>query len=177
MDVKKSLHDKLRILNSETKEIYSLLNDLSEENLHDTTYGWSIIQVMSHLNMAEAGSLQYMKKKMQAGDQMKDSGVLNSLRLFFSKYFMQSNIKWKAPAVVANPKGDYSYEEIKKTWSQTRENVEQYINDFPEKFLSKEVMKHPLAGRLTIGGTLDSFIFHQRHHVHQIKRIRKEIGI
>lgn len=175
--MKESLHRKLEILNQETEQIHASLAGLSEENLHDTSYGWSIIQVMSHLNMAEGGSLMYMKKKMQAGDDMSEIGLGNRIRLFFSRYFMQSNLKWKAPAVVSKPKGDYSYNEIKEKWTDTRNAFKDYIDAFPEQYLNKLVMKHPLSGRLNLGGALDACIYHQRHHVHQIKRIRKKISV
>lgn len=175
--MKKSLYLKLEKLNEETDQIHASLKGISEEKLSDNSYGWSIIQVMSHLNLAENGSLIYMGKKMQAGDKMKVHTFSNQVRLILSKYFMQSRLKWKAPKVVSNPKSDYRYVEIKETWAQTRENIKRYIDDYPDEFLNRQVMKHPIAGRLNLSGTIDSFIYHQRHHVHQIKRIRKKIGV
>lgn len=175
--MKKKLLNKLKILNQETEKIHAALGELSEENLHDQSYGWSILEVLAHLNMAEAGSVVYMKKKMQAGDQMLDAGVKQKIRSFLAKYFMQSSLKWKAPPVVASPQGDISYDEIKNKWEKTRKGMEEYIQEFPEEYLSKQLLKHPLAGRLTLEGAIDSFIHHQRHHVHQIKRIRKKIGV
>ena len=38
--------------------------------------------MLSHLNAAESVSLQYMQKKMQAGDKMENSGPFNSLRMW-----------------------------------------------------------------------------------------------
>lgn len=174
--MKSKLQNKLSQLNEETDLIYQSIESLTEEQLHDTSYGWSIIQVLEHLNIAESGTILYMKKKMQAGDKMPNASTMNSIRLFFAKYFMQSNLRWKAPKVLGSPNGTHSLEEIKNAWKQTRSDLKTYIEEYPEQYLNKAVMKHPLAGRLTLGGAIDASIYHQRHHVHQIKRIRKQIN-
>jgi len=174
--VKEPTIEKLKRLNQETLELYQLLKDLDEDQLHDTAYGWSIIQVLSHLNMAELGSIMYMKKKMKAGNNLPDYAVLNKIRFMFLKGLLQSSLKWKAPKPVANPKGDYTYNEIKEVWIKTRTIMEKYIKEYPGELLSKAVYKHPFAGRLDLEAAIDSFIYHQRHHIHQIKRIRKKIS-
>lgn len=174
--MKELLHNKLQVLENETNQMLSSLEGLTEENLHDKSYGWSIIQVLSHLDIAEERSVMYMKKKIQAGDDMPDSNLLNSLRVFWSNYFMQTSLKWKAPAPVSEPKGDYSFDEVKNKWKETRAAIKEFIDNYPDNYANKAVLKHPLQGRLTLEQSLDSFLFHLRHHVHQLRRIRKKIG-
>lgn len=176
MKTKEPIFHNLELLNQETQVMYESLKDMAEEDLHDQRYGWSIIQVFSHLNMAEFGSLRYMNKKMQAEDKMPEYAISHKVRYFLTKRLLQSSLKWKAPKVVADPKGDYSFQEMKEIWAKTRSMIETYISEYPEKLLSKAVYKHPFAGRLDLDGAVSSFVYHQRHHVHQIKRIRKEIG-
>lgn len=173
--MREELYHKLEILEQERGQIMQFIDDLNEEDLHDNSYGWTIIQVFSHLNIAESGSIMYMKKKMQAGDKMPEFSFLNKIRLSLAKRLLQSSLKWKAPKVVGNPNGDYTLKEINEKWSKTRDTVREYVDEYPEQFLKKAVFKHPFAGRLNLSGAIDSFIYHQRHHEHQIKRIKRKI--
>lgn len=173
---KQPILEKIEKLNKETENIYSSLEGLNEEDLKNTSCGWSIIQVFSHLNMAEWASVLYMKKKMNAGDKMPSFSTMSRVRYSFTRGLLQSSLKWKAPSVVSKPNGNYTLEQIKEEWANTRKMTKEYVEEYPEELINKAVYKHPFAGRLDLAGAIDSFIYHQRHHVHQIKRIRKKIG-
>lgn len=174
--MKKGINEKLNRLNQETEKIYDSIKGVSEEKLNDSSYGWSIIQVFSHLNDAETSSLKYMQKKMQAGDKMKDSGFANAFQMWLCSGALKSSLKWKAPSYIANPP-EYELEEIKSKWSDTRSSIQQFVDEFPEQWLNKLVYKHPIGGRQNLDRAVDSFLYHQVHHTHQIKRIRKQLGI
>ena len=147
--MKKDLYKKLESLDEMIDAVYQGLAGLSEEQLHDHSYGWSVIEVLAHLQLAEELSLTYMQKKLQAGDNMKDASALSKIKLRLGKYVMKSSLKWKAPKVVASPNGDLSFGELKDKWLATRRLLKMFIDDYPDAYLKKEVYKHPLAGRLT----------------------------
>lgn len=174
--MKEEIENRLLLLSQETEQIFSDLEVLDDHLLQKNGNGWSIIQVLSHLNRAETLSLEYMKKKMLAGDKMKKINAFTNLRMWIACGFLGSSLKWKAPSYISKPKGDYSLNEIKVKWGDTRSKIKEYIDDYPENFLNRAVYKHPMAGRLSLHQAVDSFIYHQRHHVHQIKRIRKELN-
>ena len=117
----------------------------------------------------------YMKKKMQAGQGMKDYSLGNRIRMTISKGFLQSGLKWKAPKYISSPEAKYSLSEIKDLWEKTRAETRTYAESYPEELIKKAVFKHPFAGRLDLANAIDSFTYHQRHHVHQLKRIKKTI--
>ena len=173
--MKQDLNRKLKQLNLETERMYNYIKDLDEDKLHDTSYGWSVIQVFAHLETAEQGSTLYMRKKMKAGSNMPEFSLQHKIKFFLTKGLLQSSLKWKAPKIVANPEGGYSLDEMKKRWRETRQETEQFVSDYPEELMNKAVYKHPMAGRLDLSGAIDSFIYHQRHHIHQIRRIRQKI--
>ncbi len=175
--MKKSIENRLSLLKKETDEIFDDLASINEGLLTKNGKGWSIIQVLKHLNMAESLSLSYMKKKMQAGERMKKINWVNNARMWVTCGFLESGLRWKAPSYIANPKGDYSLSEVKSEWELTRTKIQDYINDYPDEWLDRAVYKHPMAGRLSLLQAIDSFIYHQRHHVHQINRIKKELNI
>lgn len=174
--MKKGINEKLKQLNEDTDKIYASLEGLDSEKLKDTSYGWSILQVLSHLNSAETASLKYMQKKIQAGDKMADSGATNSLRMWLCNGLLKSSLKWKAPSYIADPP-QYEYEEVKSIWAETRASIQQFVDEYPEQWLNKLVYKHPMGGRQNLDRAVDSFLFHQIHHTHQINRIRKKLGI
>ena len=174
--MKQILKDKLDRLDKERVEMYRFVEHLSEEDLHNTAYGWSVIQVFSHLNDAETGSIAYMTKKMQAGDKMQNFSTVNKLRMSLSKALLQSRLKWKAPKYISNPEGNYTFSEMKAKWDETRKKTKSYVSEYPEEFVNKAVFKHPFAGRLDLANAIDSITYHQRHHMHQLKRIKKEIS-
>lgn len=174
--MKAGIHNKLDKLNKDTQKIYASIEELSEENLQDQCYGWSIIQVLSHLNDAESASLKYMQKKMQAGDKMQKAGTGNAVRMWLTNMALKSSLKWKAPSYISNPP-TYSLDEIKSKWKETRNNIQQFVSEYPDQWMNKLVYKHPMAGRQDLERAVDSFVYHQIHHMHQINRIKKRIGI
>ena len=171
-----TLQSKLDQLEHETKVLFNRIDQLSEEQLQDPSYGWSIIQVLAHLNQSETGTIIYMTKKMQAGDKMPAYSTGGKLRMTLTKMLLRSPLRWKAPKPVAHPDADHSLEEMKDLWKTSREKTRSFVKDFPEKYLNKAVFKHPMAGRIDLAGALDSMTYHQRHHLHQIKRIKQAIG-
>jgi len=174
--VKNKINEKLKQLNAETEKIYDSLTGIATEKLSDQTYGWSIIQVFSHLNDAESASLKYMQKKVQAGEKMQESGSGNTFRMWWTNQALKSSLKWGAPSYISNPP-TYEYDEIKKKWSETRKAIQQFVDDYPEQWMNKLVYKHPMGGRQNLERAVDSFVYHQIHHVHQINRIRKKLGV
>ena len=174
--MKKVINEKLKRLNTDTEQIYKSLNTIAKEKLSDPSYGWSLLQVLSHLNAAESVSLQYMQKKMQAGDKMENSGPFNSLRMWLCNGVLQSSLKWKAPSYISQPP-EYEYDEIKSKWAETRKAIQEFVDEYPEQWLNKLVYKHPIGGRQNLDRAVESFIYHQIHHMHQINRIRKQLGV
>ncbi len=162
-------------LDYERESMYAFVEGLTEEELHDDTYGWSIIQVFSHLNDAEFGSILYMRKKIQAGSSMPNFSFLGKLKMTFIKGLLQTNLKWKAPSFISEPNGSYTFDEMKQKWEETREVTKKYVSEYPNELMNKAVYKHPLAGRLDLLNAIDSFIYHQRHHMHQLKRIKDKL--
>ncbi|SNT16507.1 DinB superfamily protein [Ekhidna lutea] len=174
--MKKTINEKLKRLEADQEKMFRSIEGISEEKLSDQSYGWSIIQVMSHLNDAETASLKYMQKKVQAGDKMQDSGIGNAFRMRLTNMALKSSLKWKAPSYISNPPA-YPLNEMKSKWAETRKAIQQFVDEYPEQWMDKLVYKHPMGGRQNLERAVDSFIYHQIHHLHQIKRIKKQLGL
>lgn len=171
------LQSKLDQLKRETELLFENLSDLSNESLTEKGSGWSISQVVRHLQVAEAASLGYMKKKILAGDQIPKVSLASKMKLSLMKHLLQSSLKWKAPKPVAFPEDHLTLEELQAKWKEIRKDIVEYTEAYPEKLMDRGIYKHPVAGRLNLMQSIDSFIYHIRHHEHQIRRIRKELAI
>lgn len=158
-----------------------LLIDLAKmghENLSKKlNNSWSILQVLSHLNTAESASLGYMKKKIQAGDKMGRITFYQKVRMKLTNLALLSPLKWKAPSYVANPQEPNNLDDISSDWKQTRSNILAFVEQYPDEYLDRLVYKHPMGGRQNLNNAIDSIINHQKHHIHQISRIKKGLKI
>jgi hypothetical protein len=87
-----------------------LMADLAPIDDHILSYKpssdkWSIVQILFHLHSAEARSIGYVKKKMQAGESLNKTGLLAAARFTYMKWMLRSGVKWKAPAILGGSSG------------------------------------------------------------------------
>ena len=167
----------LQQLNFETKQILDDLDSIEDPSLQKNARVWSVIQVLGHLELSEAGTLKYMQKKILAGEKMKRASFIHKLRMRLVNLLLSTWFRWKAPLFIADPPNNYSLAEISDRWKNTRGQLEKYVEEYPEELSNRLVFRHPMAGRQALGEAISSIVYHQRHHVHQIKRIRKELKI
>lgn len=170
------LQNKLDRLDKVREEMYASVASLSEAQLHDKAYGWCVIEVFAHLNDTEAGTIQYMSKKMKAGDKLSNHTFSNKIRMKLSNLVTDSPLRWKAPKFLSAPDANYTLSEMKERWEATRNATKTYVQTFPDELLKKAVFRHPIAGMQDLYGAIDSMTYHQLHHMRQLKRIKKEIG-
>lgn len=170
--MKKIIQENLFDLNKITQDELGMFRGLRKDLLKDKSYGWSVIQVFSHLELSERASLNYMQKKILAGDKMHATSFANAMKMNLTKLALLSPLKWKAPSYVSNPPDDFTLEEIQNQWMETRNQIALFVEAYPEKYLNKAVYKHPMAGRLNLHDAIDSFRYHFLHHKHQLQRIK-----
>ena len=133
---------------------------------------WNALQVMEHVFGSEYGTLAYMKKKTQAAAQdipvatdenTNASGQLNKALI--------SDQKWQAPAVLPQPTGKRSREEMIAMYDRLGSELEKFISELPEDYHHRQIFKHALVGRMNLTHTLEFLANHYAHHVHQIRRL------
>jgi hypothetical protein len=108
--------------------------------------------------------------------ELQDARFTNQLRIWAFKVIEWTPIKFKAPKAI----NDQSFPEnlhlelIRQEWAKDRIELKEFLTTLDSALVHKEIYKHPFAGRLTIGGMLAFFQFHQdRHGTH----IRRDYGI
>jgi hypothetical protein len=135
--------------------------------------GWSALQTMEHLILAEERSLQYLQKKTSSGDADFESvGLKTWYRGTLLGLYMRYGGKIAAPAAVGteNLSRQSTLADMQTRWSQNKENWSQFVEKMPESWASRAIYKHPRAGRLSWAGMLDFFHLHHQRHLVQMKK-------
>lgn len=164
----KRLDDKLIQL-LKTLKVYSE-DQLNRKPAEDK---WSVIQIMHHLMLSEAGSMNYVKKKISFNPELKDAGVKAALRELALGTYLGSPLKRKAPDFISGDKlpAHASFWKTAQDWKNQRSELQEFLHKLPPDLLKKEVYKHPFVGRITIYGMLRFFEQHFDRHQKQIQRI------
>lgn len=164
-------------IEKERKAIFEKLKSAPEELLMKSpgTNRWSAVQALQHLVVAERGTNMYLQKKVLGKDKVKQSGLVNVLRMVVGKVAFAIPMKFKAPKVVADPPADVSLAETEKQWDAVRNDFHAIVKALEERDLSKELFKHPIMGRLDIYQTVDFFEIHMRRHAEQAYRTLEEV--
>lgn len=135
---------------------------------------WSIGQILTHIITSEKLSLGYMKKKMKGVDQLDESGLGETIRLWILIISQRVPLKYKAPRVlVENTPEVLPLDEFTKQWDAVRLELAEFLNSLEEKHIHKLIYKHPYAGRFDARQALIFLREHLIHHTPQINRILK----
>jgi len=166
---------RFQLLEKNRAEIMNHLASLPEELIHQSQQNkWSMMQAMKHVQLAEAGSISYMHKKILAGDAMKSAALMPRLLLTLVDGAFRSGLKFKAPTAIQNPTVT-SLSDLKTDWDATRESLRQFVENYPEKWANKAVYKHPFVGMLSLREALRFFHIHQSQHIRQVYRIARSL--
>lgn len=164
----------LRNLDLQTQSILTTLADYSDEVLSvpPAPGVWSIMQVLTHVMMSERLSLQYVRKKLSFKPELKNSGLLSSFRLHLLKWSQYVPIRFKAPKGLqtADLPVFSSLTDLRSQWQTDRHKLHQFFDEADDSLFSKDVFRHPIAGRISLIQMVIFFSIHLQRHVVQIER-------
>jgi len=170
------LFDKIE---DQKQDLFEMISNLSAEQINEKPLSgkWSISEIISHLITAEKLSVNYIQKKIQGVNTVKNSGLFEELKMLVLKISQRiEGLKFKAPGYVVNNTVVYSdIAELKKEWSKTREDFRQLLERMEDKHLEKKIYKHAIAGYLNIQHALMFFREHVTHHRPQIGKLIKTL--
>lgn len=135
--------------------------------------GWSILQVLDHLQETEESSLRHMQKKMKA-EELPQAGWKALWRSLILNTMLRLPFRYKIPPRVAEPLGDTSLQEMQVRWEQSRGELQRFMAHLPREMQDRALFRHPLAGHLSFAQTLRFMNNHFQHHLDQIDRIQKD---
>lgn len=160
-------------LETQRNQLFISLNSLTVEKLNQQpTNGWSINQVIAHLITAERLSIMYLHKKIQAINEVENTGLLEELKMIVIILSQRLPFKFKAPkTVVENTKSSTSLHQLEQEWNAVRNELKIVLEKFNDDQIKRKIYKHVVAGKLNIQQTLLFFREHVIHHQQQIKRL------
>ncbi|MBY0434086.1 MAG: DinB family protein [Cyclobacteriaceae bacterium] len=169
-----SVFDKIE---AQRKTLLSSLESVSEEQFNQTPGPgkWSLAQVLSHLISSEKLSLLYMQKKVQGIESLKDSGLLEEIKINLLKISQRTPaIKFRAPKVVVNnTKQFHDFVTVRNEWDKVRQDIYTFLDKVPAPLYKRKIYKHPLAGYLNAHQCLTFFGEHILHHTPQIRKLMR----
>ena len=168
-----SLQKKFESLESQRKTLLHSLQNLSAEKLNHQPEGkWSINQVIAHLIAAEKLSLVYLTKKIQAINEVENTGVVEELKMIALIISQRLPLKFKAPRmVVENTSHSQELSKLEQEWTSLRQELKLLLENFSDDQINRKIYKHIRAGKLNIQHALIFFREHIIHHQRQLNHL------
>lgn len=138
---------------------------------------WSMLELLEHLYQIEKATLNFMKNfDFKRRNQV--LGFRQKLNYYLLKLSLLSPIEFKVPAVPSlNPEHKHiDVDQLSKEWSMLREQLDTFVEQFPEGKRYHFIFSHPRAGKLDIAQTLGFLHDHAQHHRRQVEKIKRFDG-
>jgi uncharacterized damage-inducible protein DinB len=132
--------------------------------------GWSILQVLNHVALAEQHTLAYVLKKMQDPSKLPRAGALSFWRMAIVVVALRSPYKARAPERTAHPEADTTLADVRAHWDGVRRDWQHLVEGFPPALVDRAVFRHPRTGLMSLAHTLAFTQAHLDHHRRQIAR-------
>lgn len=165
---------KLDNLEADRNELFLWLSQHDKKELTNRphAYSWNALEILYHLLLSEAGTLRYIRKKLQySPNGLPDAGMFSHFKTVALEWILKTPIKIKAPAGLDNFPEEPLLEKIDADWSASRLEFKKMVEELSEKQLKWQLFKHPIIGRIGIEDTVKFLSAHYHHHKKQIKRL------
>ena len=133
---------------------------------------WSALQVVEHLFKTEAAILTSMRAGL---GQAHRRGLRDLAGVWFIDRIFRSPRRVKTPASASQvlPGDPFSLEDLTARWDAVRRELHEVIAGLTPEQTRGGVFRHPIAGWMRVGETLNFFSSHLIHHRFQLARIRE----
>jgi len=171
--MKTAIKEKVNRLEQKRLELMAELEILNEDKLNykPAPGKWSIIQIVHHLIKSEQLSVIYIKRNITNKSGISKSSFRAKFNAFVLKWGLILPLKLKAPNNVSDVPDFDTFENAKSKWDKVRNSFVSVIESMADDLLSKDIFKHPIAGKMNLEGTIDFFDAHFKHHLKQIKSL------
>ncbi len=168
------LHQQFERLEDQRTALFARVDGLDDGALNQPPAEgkWSIIQVMSHLTVAEKLSLAGIRKKMANRAGLQKAGLAGRARSAFLRLVLRLPVRIKAPAraLPAVPERQ-DLETTRRQWDEVRAAWRKTIGSFPPELSDQGIFRHPVVGLMSFAQALRFIEAHVEHHAKQIDRM------
>lgn len=137
---------------------------------------WSINEIVEHLSLVDGGvGSALAKEPSPERPRIVPPGRWWRFRLLRGALFV--GLRIRAPVDTILPRGGTSWQEIVTHWAGGHARLGEWLEEVPAKFLRDPRFRHPIVGWLTVHQALLFMGDHQLHHLNQIKRVERALGL
>jgi hypothetical protein len=133
---------------------------------------WSALDVADHLVRVERTAVSMVLSNLPDGQPVRWT---SRIRGAVANAAMKSRIRVPVPRGVETviPEGAVSLGAITADWDRTRAEMEQMVAELSQHQLQRGLLRHPVAGWMTILQGLTFLSAHLQHHGYQLDRLEK----
>lgn len=133
---------------------------------------WSVCQVLAHLITAEKLSVQYMAKKIQGIHAAANTSWREEIRMLIFKASQRLPLRYRAPVLLVEQTPAYaSLAALVSDWDRVRSELKNLLEKIRDEHIGRQLLKHPVAGRVNIRHAMVFFSEHILHHHRQLNRL------
>lgn len=162
----------LKFLTQEREKFLEVLESAPVDTLHanPSEGAWSPHQVAEHVYRAERATLRGLEHQLDPKNERRDVGKTSRLRVAAVMTTLKAPKKYRVPEKANVWPSGMDHEEMKSNWAGFNERWKKLTNDFPDQLEAVALIKHPLAGPLTLNQCLQFLTLHSARHLKQLKR-------
>jgi len=172
MTIISKLQDQLEMYDQQRNSLLNDLERLDEDEVRrksgpDT---WSLVEIVQHLVLSEREVLQNLPEPKIL------TARKRGFRHLVSYALVLAVLRWNIPAPVPSegmvPDGNTSLSELHLQWDENLTWLRDYLNTLRAEDVGRAVFRHPIAGPMTIGQTINLATLHFDVHFRQIQKLR-----
>lgn len=160
-------------LEESRNQIVNMISALDEISFHRSIGDkWSIAQILMHIIVSERIAVLYMRKKSLGIDTLKNSGMMEQLKILILKASQRLPLKFKVPTSIKEKTPEAPTRvEVLKLWNDERLKLKMFLESIEDKNIRKLIFKHPIAGMLNASQGVVFLREHLTHHKPQIVKL------
>lgn len=132
---------------------------------------WSILEIVEHLVLAERVVLQGLPEPSQL--KVRKPRPKQRIRHLIVLFVLRTGIPVGVASPAMNPQGGHDLAELRRLWDENKAWLLACIDHLGPQGIHKAVLKHPIAGPISIPQAVVMSRIHLERHIGQIRRLQK----
>lgn len=150
--------------------LFETVEDLSNEQLNKKVSEdqWSIMQVLDHLYLMEAGLVKIMTKTFKTGP----SETISDKPIHLT---LDRTLKFNAPNYFVPTNQFVTIEEMKQKLTESRKALHTFVEETKDSNLEDKGFPHPAFGQTNLKQWIPFIGLHEKRHIEQINEIKNQL--
>ena len=137
---------------------------------------WTIAHILYHIVKGEQHTLISLLNAIKPDVVLAKVTISAMIKSFLLNSALKTNFKFNAPPIALKMPASVKVDELIKKWDEIRKDLYKVCLNMPKEKYNCGVYKHPFIGMINLSQTLKFLLFHQRHHLKQIKELKKSLN-